>query len=126
MALVLTKTCSPALAYPLSAVLSLSSFAHLPSANKSANITPIHKKGEILSIIHQEGSSQLQAVMESIIAVNVKSFLLSNSLIADHQFGFYRSHSTMDRLLLFAQQWFDAPKTQTRGQDYHPGRIWGT
>ena len=44
--------------------------------------------------------------MESIIAVNIKSFPSSNSLISDHQFGFTPGHSTLDMLLLLYQQWW--------------------
>ena len=86
------KTCSAALAHPLS-VLFTFSFAegHLTTACKSANITALHTKGaktdpcnyrpiDLLPIISK--------VMESIIASDIKSFLFSNGLISDHQFGF--------------------------------------
>ena len=42
--------------------------------------------------------------MESIIASDVQSFLFSNSLISDHQFGLCPSLSTLDMLLIFSQQ----------------------
>ena len=42
--------------------------------------------------------------MESIIASDIKSFLFSNGLISDHQFGFRPDHSTLDMLLLLSQQ----------------------
>ena len=45
--------------------------------------------------------------MESIIASDIKSFLFSNGLISDHQFGFRPSHSTLDMLLLLSQQWME-------------------
>ena len=47
-------------------------------------------------------------VMESIIAVDMKSFLFSNNLISDHQVGFRPGHSTLDMLLLLTQQWMEA------------------
>ena len=46
--------------------------------------------------------------MESIIASDIKSFLFSNGLIYDHQFGFRPGHSTLDMLLLLSQQWMEA------------------
>ena len=45
--------------------------------------------------------------MESIIASDIKSFLFSNGLIADHQFGFRPGHSTLDMLLLLSKQWME-------------------
>ena len=45
--------------------------------------------------------------MESIIASNIKSFLFSNGLISDHQFGFRPGHSTLNMLLLLSQQWME-------------------
>ena len=46
--------------------------------------------------------------MDSIIAIDMKLFLSSNSLISDHQFGFRLGHSTLDMLLLFTHQWMEA------------------
>ena len=45
--------------------------------------------------------------MESIIASDIKSFLFSNGLISDLQFGFRPGHSTLDLLLLLSQQWME-------------------
>ena len=45
--------------------------------------------------------------MESIIASDIKSFLFSDGLISDHQFGFRPGHSTLDMLLLLSQQWME-------------------
>ena len=45
--------------------------------------------------------------MESIFASDIKSFLFSNGLISDHQFGFRPGHSTLDMLLLLSQQWME-------------------
>ena len=45
--------------------------------------------------------------MESIIAVDMKSFLLYNGLISDHQFGLKQDNSTLDMLLLLSQQWVE-------------------
>ena len=45
--------------------------------------------------------------MESIIAVDMKFFLLSNGMISDHHFRFRPSHSTLDMLLLLYQHWME-------------------
>jgi len=45
--------------------------------------------------------------MESIIASDIKSFLFSNGLLSDDQFGFRRGHSALDMLLLLSQQWME-------------------
>ena len=46
--------------------------------------------------------------MESIIAVDMKSFIYSNGLISDHQFGLRPGHSTLEMLLLLSQQLMEA------------------
>ena len=91
------KTCSSALAHPLSVLFTLS-FAqgHLPSAWKSANITALHKKCVKTDPCNYRPISLLpiiSKVMESIIASDIKSFLFSNGLISDHQFGFRPGHN---------------------------------
>ena len=88
------KTCSAALAHPLSVLFTLS-FAqgHPPSAWKSANLTALHKKCAKTDPCNYRPISLLpiiSKVMESIIASDIKSFLFSNGLISDHQFGFRR------------------------------------
>ena len=50
----------------------------------------------------------ISKVKESIIADDMKSFLFSNNIISDHQFGFRPGYSTLDMLLLLTQQWTDA------------------
>ena len=101
------KTCSAALAHPLSVLFTLS-FAqgHLPSAWKSANITALHKKGAKTDPCNYRPISLLpiiSKVMESILSSDIKSFLFSNGLISDHKFGFRPGHSTLDMLLLLSQ-----------------------
>ena len=49
----------------------------------------------------------ISKVMESIIASDIKSFLFSNGLISNHQFGFRPGHSNLDMLLLLSQQWME-------------------
>ena len=93
-------------------VLFTLSFAqgHLPFAWKSANITALHKKGAKTDRCNYRTISLLpiiSKVLESIIASDIKSFLFSNGLISDHQFGFRPRHSTLDMLLLLSQQWME-------------------
>ena len=45
--------------------------------------------------------------MESIITSAIKSFLFSNGMISDHQFGFRPGHSPLDMLLLLSKQWME-------------------
>ena len=83
---------------------------HLPSACKSANITALHKQGAKTNPRTTDLSACFQSsakVMESIIAVDMRSFLFSNSLISDHQFRIRPSHSAFDMLLLLSQQWME-------------------
>ena len=105
------KTCSAALAHPLSVLFTLS-FAqdHLPTAWKSANITALHKKGAEIDPCNCRPISLLpiiSKVIESIIAKDIKSFLFSIGLIFAHQFGLRSGHSTLDMLLLLSQQWME-------------------
>jgi len=83
---------------------------HRPSAWKSANITALHKIGAEIDPCNYRPMSLLpiiSKVVESIIASDIKSFLFSNGLISDHQFGFRPGHSTLDKLLLLSQQWME-------------------
>ena len=50
----------------------------------------------------------ISKVMESIIAVDMKSFLSSINLISDYQFGFRPGHSALNMLLIPFQQWMEA------------------
>ena len=45
--------------------------------------------------------------MESIITIDMKTFLFSKDLISDHQFGFRPGHSSLDMLLLLSRQGMD-------------------
>ena len=50
----------------------------------------------------------LSKFMESVVAVDIKSFRFSNNFISDHQFGLRSGHSTLNMLLLLTQQWMEA------------------
>ena len=105
------KTCSAALAHPLSVLFTFAfAHCHLPSAWKSANNTTLQKTGAETDPCNYRPISLLpiiSTVMESIIASDIKSFLFSNGLISDHQFGFRPGYSTLDMLLLLFQQWME-------------------
>ena len=110
------KTCSAALAaveshLALCVRLNLSfSQGQLPSAWKSANINALHKKVAKTDPCNYRPISLLviiNKVMESIIASDIKSILLSNGLISDHKFGFRPGHSTLYMLLLLSKQWME-------------------
>ena len=81
--------------------------------------TPLCKKGTKTDPCNYRPISFLpiiSKVMESIIASDIKSFLFSNGLISDHQFGFRPGHSTLDMLLLLPHQWMEVlnAKPETR------------
>uniref|UniRef100_A0A8C4NPF0 Reverse transcriptase domain-containing protein n=1 Tax=Eptatretus burgeri TaxID=7764 RepID=A0A8C4NPF0_EPTBU len=102
------KTCSAVLVHPLSAIFTLD---HLPSAWKSTNITALLKKGVKTDPLNYRPLTLLaiiSKIMESIITVYMKSFLFSNNLISDNQFGVRPGHSTIDLLLRLTQQWMEA------------------
>ena len=50
----------------------------------------------------------MSKIMESIIAVEMKSYLFSNNLISNQQFRFTTGHSALDMLLRLTQQWMEA------------------
>ena len=97
----------------LSALFSLSfSFGTFPSALRSANVTPIYKKGIKTDPTNDRPVSLFtiaSKVMESIIIAVVQSILLSNNLISNHQFGFRPGPSTPDMLLLPSEQYVEVP-----------------
>ena len=91
---------------PLTILFTLSFVhGHLPSLWKSANITVLHKKGAKTDHCNNRPISLLliiSKVVESINALDIKSFLFSNGLISDLQFGFRPGQSTLERLLLLS------------------------
>jgi len=93
-------------------VLFTLSFAqgHLSSAWKLANIAALQEKGAKTDPCNDRPISFLpiiRKVMESTIASDIKSYLFSNGLISDHQFGFRTGHPSLDILLLLSQQWME-------------------
>ena len=99
-------SCSPSLcsSHPLifsrSSAICLEISKHYRPAQKGAKTDPCNDRPiSLLPIISK--------VMESIIASDMKSFLFSNGLISDHQFGFRPGHDTLYMLLLLSQQWME-------------------
>jgi len=64
----------------------------------------------------------ISKVVEFIIAIDIKSFLFSNSVISYHQFGFRPGHSTLDMLLLLSNNG-GGPQYQTGDQGHLSGHI---
>ena len=56
--------------------------------------------------------------MESIIAVDMKSYLFSNNLISDQQFRFTTGHSALDMLLLLTQNGWRPSISDMRWADW--------
>ena len=99
------KTCSDALALPLSALFTLS----FTIGQKRAKTDPLNYRPISLHSI-------ISKVMESIIAVDITSLLFSNSLISDHQFRFRHDHSSLDVLLLLSKRMDGDPQYQAWDQ----------
>ena len=82
-----------------------STLGHFPSAWKSGNINALYKHDAKIDLLHYRPKSLLPIisnVMESIIKVDIKSFLCSNALISDHQLRFKLGHSHLDKPLLLS------------------------
>lgn len=97
------------LAKPLSAV-----FAHIfstgviPSAWRTANVTPIFKKGVSSDVANYRPislTSLFSKVFERIIKQQMLAYLLDNNLITRQQFGFLSKCSTCTQLLDSVNDW---------------------
>ena len=87
------NSCSAALVVHSLSALFTQSFAlgQFPSAWKLGNIIAIHNHGGKTDPLNYRPFSFLPIIskaLESIIAVDINSFLFSNGLIRDHQLGF--------------------------------------
>ena len=106
------KECADELAPSLSKIFSFSFNAGcLPEEWKYSNVCPIHKKGSKSAPENYRPISLLciaGKVMEGIINTQLRSHLLQNDLIHDHQFGFRPKCSALDALSLATQKWEDA------------------
>jgi len=80
----------------------------LPAAWKSANVTPVFKKGASSSITNYRPISLTSVfckLFERIVKEQMLKFLLDNKLITPHQHGFMSMHSTSSQLLETVNDW---------------------
>ena len=79
-----------------------------PAEWKSANLTPIHKKGDRTEPSNYRPvslTSQVCKVMESIIRDEITKHLTRNNLLNDAQHGFREGRSCLTNLLETLEQW---------------------
>ena len=104
------KTCSAALALPLSALFTPVNYHRSSSIcleiSQHHSITLEGTKTDPLNCRPISLLPIIIKVMESIIAVDLKSFLFSNSLISYHQFRFKLAHSPLGMLLDILDTWY--------------------
>jgi len=75
-----------------------------PSSLKIARITPLHKKGDRMSVANYRPISNLSIiskVFEKLMYARVLMYLDKFNLISPHQFGFRTGHSTTDAVAEF-------------------------
>jgi hypothetical protein len=92
---VFLKGLAAGIAFPLMLIFSQSfQSGQLPDVWKTAIVTPIHKKGLVCDINNYRPISLTSVcckLMESIIKKQVLDYLMANSIISQHQHGFYQN-----------------------------------
>lgn len=106
---IVLKTCAPELAPVLNKLFQLS-YKHgiFPSLWKQVHVFPIPKKGDKSDPSNYRPiaiSSLLSKVMETIITHQLLSYLETNQLLSDHQYGFRQARSTGDLLAYSTHVW---------------------
>ena len=100
----LLKSCAAQLAYPLYQIFILSlRECSLPLEWTHSCVAPIFKKGSRLCPLNYRPVSITSVpckVLERHIVKHLTSFLESNEILSEHQFGFRAGRSTMDQLIL--------------------------
>ena len=103
------KACSAELARPLSKLFTCCLRSGIqPQQWKVANVVPVHKrKSKWLPSNYRPVSllSILSKVMETIVNRAMSSFMETNHVLSERQFGFRRGHSAADRLTALHHQW---------------------
>jgi endonuclease/exonuclease/phosphatase family metal-dependent hydrolase len=81
---------------------------HLPKDWKTANITPIFKKGDKRKPINYRPislTSQVGKLFEHIIASQITNFLDKHNIISQYQHGFRKNHSCDSQILSIIHDW---------------------
>jgi len=80
----------------------------LPLDWRTANITPIFKKGSRTKAENYRPISLTSIVckiLESIIRDNIVDHIKNNNLLNDRQYGFIKGRSTVSQLLIVLDKW---------------------
>ena len=103
------KNCAAQLATPASALFSnVFRSGNQPSVWKTANVTPVYKKGPSSRIKNYRPISLLSILsktMEKLINSALVSFLESRQILCPNQFGFRRNLGTADVLTSMTHEW---------------------
>ena len=96
---------------PLQIIFSKSiSSGECPSDWRSANVTPIHKKGSRTDASNYRPvslTSQVCKVLETIVRKHILSHLNENNILSDRQHGFREGRSCLTNLLETLETWTD-------------------
>ena len=104
----LQRTAS-ATSIPLEKIFKLSlSTGECPEDWRSANITPIHKKGDRTNPANYRPvslTSQVCKILESIVRKQILEHLAANNILSDRQHGFREGRSCLSNLLEVMEDW---------------------
>ena len=97
------------IAYPLSLIFNASlQEGRIPEDWKSANITPIHKKGDKKQPNNYHPVSLTSVcckMMERILRKHIMDYMETNNLLSKRQYGFISGRSTLLQLLTVMDKW---------------------
>ena len=106
---IVLKTCAPELAPILNKLFQLSyTLGTFPTSWKQAHVFPIPKKGDKSNPLNYRPTaitSLISKTMETIITKQLFTFLETNNLLSDHQYGFRKARSTGDLLAYAVHNW---------------------
>ena len=103
------KETARATSIPLEKIFTLSlSSGECPEDWRSANVTPIHKKGDRTVPSNYRPvslTSQVCKVLESIVRKHILEHLAANNILSDKQHGFREGRSCLTNLLELVESW---------------------
>ena len=106
---IVLKTCAPELAPILNKLFQLSyTLGTFPTAWKQAYVLPIPKKGDKSNPLNYRPiaiTSLISKSIETIITKQLLTFLETNNLLSDHQYGFRKARYTGDLLAYAVHVW---------------------
>ena len=109
---IVLKTCAPQLAPILNKLFQLSyTLGTFPTSWKQAHVFPIPKIGDKSNPLNYRPiaiTSLISKTMETIITKQLLTFLETNNLLSDHQYGFRKARSTCDILAYAVHVWSSA------------------